>query len=846
MSIRATYRLQFHAGFTFGDAARLAPYFSGLGISHIYASPIAEAKKGSAHGYDVVDPSAISSERGGAAGFLEMAEALRKFGLGIILDIVPNHMAACFENRWWRHVLENGRSSRYAKYFDIDWSSDDQRLGGKLLAPFLSVPLQEALRSGSIKLVIDEETQSPTLTHYAPRFPRPPEDARVLLAEPFTESRAAQCNRPEALEALLARQRYVLCWWREADTRINWRRFFDITALAAIRMEEDEVFEAVHALPFDLYERGLIDGVRVDHVDGLTDPECYCRRLRARFSTLRRKRSVQNAEDAFIVVEKVLNTKETVPPCWHVDGTTGYDFMHEVGAFLHAESGKNALDALWRRMAGDDATIDAIEVAARSMLATSIFASALEQCASAFLRCAGPDTDQEISRPLLLRTLVRLLAQLRVYRASPEQPALLEEALARATAGSAAAETIGLAFIARILSDTEPSAGAAEAARRFHQLSATLAAKAVEDTTFYRYGRLLSRNEVGSDPRVFSLSASEFHQRAQRRNEQFPRSLLATATHDHKRGEDTRARLAILSELPDAWGSAVSGWYAELADIRPQGVEDDTLYMLLQTVVAAWPLDLDASEPRALDAFRARISIWLTKALREAKRKTSWTDINESYEVAAQNLLRMILVPGPVADSIERFVTRISAAGAANGIVQAALRLTMPGAPDLYQGTEYWDFSLVDPDNRGAADFNLRCRSLEESFDAARVGWRRGALKQQLIRRLLQLRADHAPLFAGGDYRPVAASGQRAAHVFAFTRHDKGGCVLVVTARHTAEPLLDGDALTPPAEWWADTTCAPECSSRLRGCFSTKVQSGGELPIAQCLVDLPVEIFVSA
>ena len=852
MTIRATYRLQFHSQFTFRDAAQLAPYFAELGVSHIYASPIAESRKGSKHGYDVVDPYRISRERGGEEQFLEMAETLRAHGLGIVLDIVPNHMAVSPDNLWWMDILENGPASRYAKYFDIDWQSDDRGLKGKVLAPFLSTPYRDALREGSIKLVFDERAAKLVIAHFEHRLPIRGADQQALLGlDPTpTTSQLAEWNRPDVLDRLLGRQNYVLCWWRAANDRVNWRRFFDITSLIAVRIDEPEVFEAVHARPFELYRLGLIDGVRIDHVDGLADPGGYCRNLRARFAAIGQERAA--SDPALILVEKILAGDETLPPDWNVDGTTGYDFMHEVSAFQHAETGKAPLERKWERISGSEKSFAELARETRLEVLQSTFAGPLNQCASAFLASADAERAHDLSRPLLVRALTKVLCELHKYRfyRSTEASQATTEVFDHAKESASEDEEYAMTFIRDVFAQARRGeANAGKATSRFHQLSASLSAKAVEDTAFYRHGRLISRNEVGSDPDIFSLSDAEFHRKAQARARNFPRAMLATATHDHKRGEDSRARLAVLSEIPEAWARAVDAWFALIAPYRAPLIEDDTVYMLFQVIVGAWPLVLQPNDDAGLSAFRARLRRYLEKALRESKRKTSWVRIDSAYEAAAFDLLGAIFDrrrSTSLLASLADFVAQIAPAAAANSLVQTALRLTMPGIPDFYQGTEYWDLSLVDPDNRGSVDFAARRKSLAATLDAAAATWQSGSLKQVLTRRLLTLREQEPSLFQSQDYRPLQTRGKRAAHLFAFARHSGGRTLVVVAARYTADALLDGKALVPRPEWWQDTSIASDREiPRLRAVLANGVCDFDALTPSHCLRALPVEVFIS-
>jgi malto-oligosyltrehalose synthase len=584
MMPRATMRLQFHKGFAFADAERLVPYLTRLGVSHVYASPITTARPGSMHGYDVIDPTRVNPELGGEAALKRLVAALRAAGLGLIVDIVPNHMAVGAENAWWFDVLRHGRASRYAPYFDIDWQSEDESLRGKVLLPVLGRPLRDALRAGEITLA--READGHVVRYYQQRFPV---DGDVIDSEP--------------LDAVLSRQNYRLAFWRVANDEINWRRFFDINELAGLRMEHPACFEDVHALVFRLYAEGAIDGVRVDHIDGLADPACYCRMLRGRLDALTVARPVDAPHDrAYIVVEKILLRGETLPASWDCDGTSGYDFMNDVSAVQHDACGEAALGALWRAVSGRSADFASEEQAARREIVARSFSAQLDACAASFhsfVRAEGA----ELSRASLRRALSELLAHFPVYRTyataeeRPESDArFLDAAVAGAMAtclstDRAAVERLHGWLAAR--GDAEHAAIQARAVTRFQQLSAPVAAKAVEDTAFYRYGRLLSRNDVGFDVTRFSDNAADFHAHALRRHADFPHAMLATATHDHKRGEDVRARLAALSEYAADWLAAVPGWIAQCDPLRSATLPHaGDIAMLLQMIVGAWPLDL--------------------------------------------------------------------------------------------------------------------------------------------------------------------------------------------------------------------------------------------------------------
>ncbi len=762
MTPSATLRLQFHRGFTFADAESLVPYFARLGISHLYASPIAVARPGSQHGYDVIDATRVNPELGGEAGLLALSSALRATGMGLILDIVPNHMAADTANAWWADVLHHGRASRFAHWFDIDWDADD-----KVLLPILGCSLDEVLAAGEL---------------------RRDDDAFVYFS-----------HHLPAVEGGLEQQHWRLAWWRSAGDRINWRRFFDISELVCLRMEEAEVFEAVHALPLRLHAQGIIDGLRIDHVDGLTDPAGYCRALRAHLGP-----------SAYIVVEKILLAGETLPADWGCDGTTGYDFMDEVNALQHDPAGERVLAEAWAALSGRPADFAAEEETARREILARSFGAQLDACAAAF----DPDSSNgELARPLLRRVLGELLAHFPVYRTygcegvlSSADRAVLDRAAAGARRTCLATDRWSI----------DPLLGRFDgpdytpAVSRFQQLSAPIAAKAVEDTGFYRYGRLLSRNDVGFDPATFAVDVDAFHRLMQRRRADWPRALLATATHDHKRGEDVRARLAVLSGMAPEWTTLQRDWVeASRALCRDAAPSAGDIALLLQTIVGAWPFDLDSGDRAGRLAFADRLVAWQQKALREAKLASDWADINEAYEAAARDFTMALVAEAVLPDLLKRiasFVQRIAPAGALNGLTQCLLRMTVPGVPDLYQGTELWDLSLVDPDNRRPVDWPRRERaSLGEPLPDLAGHWRDGAVKQALIARVLGLRRRLSSLFEDGDYRPVKLEGPLADAMIAFVRRSPEAWALVVAPRQILRlPLIEGD-IRVATDGWQDT-----------------------------------------
>jgi len=756
----ATYRVQFHADFPFSAALPMVGYWKRLGISHLYASPIATARRGSSHGYDVVDPTRINPELGGEEGFRALVAALKAEGMGLILDIVPNHLAVGQgDNRWWLDMLANGRSSEHAHIFDVDWEVYD----GKILLPFLGTGYDEALRSGDLALKCVEE-----------RWAVVAYDKHVFPVRPEDQVDATAIRDETELDALIARQHWRLAWWRSAGDAINWRRFFDITELAGIRVEDERVFDLVHALPLRLHREGLIDGVRVDHVDGLTDPAGYGQRLRRAFGA-----------DAYIVVEKILAHGESLADDWGVDGTSGYDFMNAVSAVLHDPAAAEPLGALWHELGGRSARFAIEEQMARHELLDRSFAAQLDACATAFHRLALSDrTTADFPMPALRRACRWLIEAFPAYRTYGAASPLLDRAVARAKIEAGPSEADMIDWIGRWLAGAGPGDDAlrADAQRRFFQLAAPIAAKAVEDTAFYRYGRLLSRNDVGCDPERLGESGEVFLEDAAARP---PHAMLATATHDHKRGEDVRMRLAVLSEVPDRWATLARHWSGDV----PRGIDHGDAAMLHQMVVGAWPIDLTTSDEKGISDFAERLAGWQVKALREAKLRSSWAVPNEDYESRCADYLRDQF-GGRRMSELRDFALEIAPAGFAKSLVQTGLRCTLPGVPDLFQGREGWDLSLVDPDNRRPVHYGQLMRML----DKPEADWTDGSAKQRLIAELLAMRP-------AGPLEPLVLGGRRAQDAVAFRR----GRLVVVAAIRASEACIARRSPMPGEAWWEDT-----------------------------------------
>jgi (1->4)-alpha-D-glucan 1-alpha-D-glucosylmutase len=562
-------------------------------------------------------------------------------------------------------------------------------------------------------------------------------------------------------------------------------------------MEEPEAFEAVHALPLRLHREGIVDGLRIDHVDGLTDPAAYCRTLRQ-----------QLKPGAWLVVEKILLRGESLPRDWGCDGTTGYDFMDEVSALQHDASGEVRLAEAWAALSGRPADFAVEELQARREILARSFGAQLDACAAAF-------EGGELARPALRRVLGELLAHFPVYRTYGHDGVLSAADLAVLRQAADGARRTALAtdrWAIDVAVGLFASCRHARAVARFQQLSAPVAAKAVEDTAFYRYGRLLSRNDVGFDMNCFALDSAGFHRRMLARAASHPRAMLATATHDHKRGEDVRARLAVLSGMAVEWTVLQERWIAAASPLQDNGAPAaGDIAMLLQTVVGAWPLDLDVGDRVARQAFAERLAQWQQKALREAKLRSDWAAVDETYEAAARRFALALVGEAALPDllrEIASVVGRIAPSGALNGLAQCLLRLTVPGVPDLYQGTELWDFSLVDPDNRRPVDWPRRLAGpTSQSVEDLARQWRDGRIKQALIGRVLNVRRRLPQLFAEGDYRPVSVEGPLADAVVAFERRRGDGWMLAICPRLPQRLPLADDGITlgtgdrAPAEW---------------------------------------------
>ncbi|KAA8736973.1 malto-oligosyltrehalose synthase [Pseudomonas koreensis] len=909
--LRATLRLQFHKGFTLEQAVPLVPYFARLGISHIYASPLLAARAGSMHGYDVVDPTQVNPELGGEPALRRLVSTLREHGMGLILDIVSNHMAVGGgDNPWWLDLLEWGRLSPYGEFFDIQWHSPDPLMEGQLLLPFLGSDYGVALQEGTLKLHFDAQQGRFHVEHYEHHFPICPNDYGELLkpvealksladrfsalsyqtdahalAMPLKAELKEMASDPQTLAAieeslahydsttaegfdklhqLLERQSYRLASWRTAADDINWRRFFDINELGGLRVERPAVFEATHGKIFQLISEGLVDGLRIDHIDGLADPRGYCRKLRRRLDLLAPGRHLP------IYVEKILGAGETLRTDWAVDGSTGYEFMNQLSLLQHDPDGEHVLGDLWQRRTERPAAFIEEAQLARQQILNGSLASDFESVAQALLQVARDDLmTRDLTLGAIRRVLQALIVHFPVYRTyinalgrAAQDEQFFQQAMDGARQALGEGDWPVLDCVAAWLGGTpwrqKPRGRSRKilkhACVRFQQLTSPAAAKAVEDTALYRSAVLLSRNDVGYNTEQFSAPVSDFHAVNQQRLDAFPDNLLATATHDHKRGEDTRARLAVLSERSHWYAEQVELWRALARPLR----DDDQVpssgdeLILYQALLGSWPLQLRDDDQAGFSDYAERIWQWQQKALREAKLQSSWSAPNEAYENAAQTFTQRLLTGAEgelLRAALSKTVNSIAAAGALNSLAQTLLRMTVPGVPDLYQGNEFWDFSLVDPDNRRPVDYAARAQALDGQAPLQELlaNWRDGRIKQALIAQVLNLRAEHAELFRRGTYQALEVLGEQAHNVLAFAREHEGRYAIVIVPIRCATLLENSAVPQVDALRWGDTRVVlPFAASdtNLKGLFhSSAVRKNRELNVSAALGDFPVNLF---
>ncbi len=847
----ATYRVQFRPEFGFEAARALVDYWAALGVSHVYSSPCLQAANGSSHGYDVVDHHNVNAELGGDAGRSAFIASLREHRLSLLLDVVPNHMAIRGgHNAWWWDVLENGPSSRYSSYFDVEWQSEVE---DRVLLPILGDQYGVELEGGRIQLGRAEAQF--VIAYYEHRNPVAPRSLGTVLsraaerihsaelsflADAFSElplpnarDRKSRKRRhrdkqvlhqnldrllatsdevtkaveqvmvefnadKDQLHDLLERQNYRLAWWRVGNQELDYRRFFDIDSLVGLRAEDEEVFAATHELPLRWVAQGEIDGLRIDHIDGLYDPIGYLERLR------------QHAPNAWLLVEKILEGDEPLTPL-PVEGTTGYDFLNHAQRLFIDPRGESALSQLHRELNPEDDDFEELVQRCKHLVLEEALASDLNRLGARLVRiCYQHRRYRDFSREELVAALRELCVAFPVYRtyARPDSEGLQDEdkqVVTRATqiARGRCPELDGgvFEFLERLLTLQWRGEAELEFVMRLQQATGPGMAKGLEDTAFYRHARLVALNEVGGDPSHFSESAWDYHDWVLARQTRQREPLNATSTHDTKRSEDVRARLLVLSELPTLWADAVTRWRARLSTARSQcpsasleqAPEPGFEYFLLQNLVGAWPIECE------------RMVEFATKAMREAKRHTSWQRQNEAYEAAVITYLERLYADEELLAEVEAFVAQIADAGYSNSLNQLLLKVLSPGVPDIYQGTELWDFSLVDPDNRRPVDYELRRRLLSqvEELSAGELWEQRanGAVKLHFLKRALALRARYPDAFApGAEYQPLGAAGRAQDRVVSFLR---GPVLVVLTRWHAREGTNFSDTVLtlPPGTW---------------------------------------------
>jgi (1->4)-alpha-D-glucan 1-alpha-D-glucosylmutase len=857
-TIRATYRLQFNRHFTFRDATGLVPYLASFGISHVYASPIMEARPGSTHGYDIVDHNRLNPEIGSEADFDALVDALHAHGMGLILDFVPNHMGVGGkDNVWWLDVLEWGQDSPFAAYFDINWEASRPDLKGRVLLPVLGDQYGVILERGEIALRFDPEEGSFSAWYFDHRFPISPRSYRAILeaggqgldefvrectaifargANEVREDgmklkrRLAECaGEPDAAKAiatalkgfngeagnpasfhrlhkLLEAQAYRIAYWRVAAEEINYRRFFNINELAGLRMELPQLFEHTHRLLFKLIERGNVQGLRIDHIDGLFEPRVYCEQLQQRF-----------AEPLYIVVEKILARYEILQD-WPIAGSTGYDFANQVLGLFVDSQGEAPMTRVYARFANVDESFDDVLYACKKRIMQVNLASEMNVLAQEFHRLSMSEwRTRDFTFNGMLAALEEVIAAFPVYRTyvsrrgvGADDRRYIEWAIASAKKRWHTADPSIFDFLQGVLTGRSADQQfqwhhdqVLHTAMHFQQVTGPVMAKAFEDTAFYRYFRLLALNEVGGDPRRFGMSVAAFHHLTQDRARSWPRAMVTTATHDTKRGEDARVRLALLSEVPHEWANRIMQWLrlnrSRRSEVDGEIVPDrNTEYLFYQTLLGAWPPGLALADVAGIKSLGERIEAYMIKAAREGKQQSSWSNPNTAYEAALQHFVRGVLDAsreGPFLIEFHAFVTSLARLGAIASLSQLVLKLTVPGVADIYQGGELWDFSLVDPDNRRPVAWNLR-RALLEEVAACSIAdlaehWQDGREKLFATWRLLECRRAHPDLLADGDYQPLEVEGEKAGHLCAFARN-RGGQSLVVAVPRLVYALYCG------------------------------------------------------
>ena len=874
----STYRLQLHANFTFDDAAKVAPYLKELGVSHIYCSPYLQAAPGSMHGYDVVDHQRVNEELGGEEGHQRFCARLAELGLGQVLDIVPNHMATGAGNQNWWDVLENGPSSRFATWFDIDWHSSEVKLQNKVLIPVLGDQYGRVLAAGQIQVDRDHGSlcvryveniyplaprslpvilnraarfaNSPTLSFLSDslsRLPVPdPTDVEGInsrhrdkvviygLLQRFCEEQpetlqaidkaVRELNADhDSLDQLLNLQHYRLAYWRVADQELGYRRFFDVNTLVGLRVERPHVFDATHRRILDWLREGVLDGVRVDHPDGLRDPLQYFTRLR------------QRSPDAWIIGEKILEPGEFLRENWPIDGTSGYDFLNVCNDWLMQPDGLKELTQIYKEFTQQPTDFIPIAHDKKLNVEQEALGSDVNRLASLFVEICENNRDRrDFTRAEIRRAIREVASCFAVYRTYvvPERDEIADEdrsevasAVERAKSQRPDLDAGLLDFIADVLLLRSQGPLETEFVHRFQQFTSPVMAKGVEDTAFYCFNRMIGLNEVGNAPDCNGVATSEFLDYCEKMQATHPLTMTTLSTHDTKRSDDVRARLAVMTEEPSRWKASLKRWSRLNAPFKTQSQPDrNTEYFLYQTMIGAWPIDFD------------RLSAYMLKAVREAKQQTSWTQQNKEFEDALRTFIERLYGSTEFMSSIDEFVARILSSGRVNSLAQSLLKCTAPGVPDTYQGSELWDLHLVDPDNRGPVDYVARQSLLSELESGMAVEeilkrMDSGMPKLWLLYCALHLRRRRPELFeAGADFTPLTIEGRKTDHAIGYLR---AGSLAIIVPRWNLK--LAGN--------WSNTTVDLP-GERWKNLLTDETLDGGRVSMQNLLRLFPVALLV--
>ncbi len=914
----ATYRLQFHAGFTVRDALEILDYLNDLGITDVYSSPYFQASPTSTHGYDVADHNRLNPAVGDASDFHAFSQGLKARSMGQVLDFVPNHMGIGESlNAWWLETLEDGIASPYARYFDIDWQSGKEALNDRVLLPILGDRYGKVLENDEFHLTFQDGAF--VLHYYETRLPINPRTYPLILraalsrlegedldlmreviamfgalgrgnSEPDAKQLAKRrlseiATRPnirqaideavksfagtkgepasyDALHDLLEGQYYRLSYWRVAAEEINYRRFFDINTLAAIRIEIPEVFEAAHQLVFELLAKGAVTGLRIDHIDGLWNPREYVQRLQDR---VRKMSETGTDKPLYLVVEKILEVaREELPPDWPVYGTTGYEFANQAVQVLVNTRNQKAFDRLYSRFIDEDLIYTDLVYAKKKLTMDILLRSEVSALGRRLNELSELHRDfRDLTQNTLTSAVEEVIACFPVYRTYTSEDgvvsALDEKVILRAIVAARrrnpSIEKAVFDFLRGVLLLKLPERLTEEQRKahvdfvmRFQQCSGPVMAKGLEDTTFYIYNRLVALNEVGGNPGMFGISVEEFHRMNQERAAHWPHCMLATSTHDTKRSEDARMRLVALSEIPEDWNAAIRAWSrmnrkqrTKIDDLVAPSPNEE--YLLYQALVGIWPAgEFDDSQREGMVS---RVQEYMTKALKEAKVNSSWTEPNAAWEETVMQFISAILDPGKSQEflaSFSAFTNRLARLGAWNSLTQTILKCTSPGVPDFYQGTELMDLSLVDPDNRRPVDYTLRRKLLDEVSREHPTNLlsqvEDGRMKLFAIRSLLRFRRDHQSLFAEGDYQPLEVEGPLRERVIAYRRTHKDGEMIICVPRFFSSL---GDV--PWGEIWTGNVLSGVSSGTWRNLLTgAELEVSDRLDLASVFSDLPAAV----